>query len=68
MQGFKNLYTLEKGIQNYLKEKGDDMWTGSLFVFDARMAVRPGDIPILQSGKKCAGGMALSQRCRYLLL
>lgn len=44
VQGFKNLYTLENGIQNYLKEKGDDMWNGSLFVFDARMAIRPGDI------------------------
>ncbi|BDA46497.1 Rhodanese-like domain-containing protein 8, chloroplastic [Coccomyxa sp. Obi] len=43
-KGFKNLYTLEKGIQNYLKEKGDDMWNGSLFVFDARMAVRPGQM------------------------
>lgn len=42
LQGFKNLYTLEKGIQNYLKEKGDDLWEGSLFVFDARMAVAPG--------------------------
>ena len=49
VQGFKNLYTLEKGIQNYLKEKGDDMWFGSLFVFDARMAVRPGDIPVSSS-------------------
>ncbi len=49
VQGFKNLYTLEKGIQNYLKEKGDDMWFGSLFVFDARMAVRPGDILVSSS-------------------
>lgn len=43
-QGFNNLYTLEKGIQNYMKEKGDDLWNGSLFVFDARMAVGPGDL------------------------
>lgn len=42
-QGFNNLYTLEKGIQNYMKEKGDDLWNGSLFVFDARMAVGPGE-------------------------
>ena len=42
MQGFKNLYTLEKGVQNYMKEKGTDLWKGSLFVFDGRMAVRPG--------------------------
>lgn len=43
-QGFNNLHTLEKGIQNYMKEKGDDLWNGSLFVFDARMAVGPGDL------------------------
>ena len=42
MQGFQNLYTLEKGVQNYMKEKGTDLWKGSLFVFDGRMAVRPG--------------------------
>lgn len=42
VQGFNNLFTLEKGIQNYLKQKGSDMWKGSLFVFDARMAVAPG--------------------------
>ena len=42
-QGFNNLYTLERGIQNYMKEKGDDLWNGSLFVFDARMAVGPGE-------------------------
>ena len=41
-QGFQNLYTLEKGVQNYMKEKGTDLWKGSLFVFDGRMAVRPG--------------------------
>ena len=42
MQGFQNLYTLEKGVQNYMKQKGTDLWKGSLFVFDGRMAVRPG--------------------------
>lgn len=42
LQGFKNLYTLEKGIQNYMKKKGTDLWEGSLFVFDGRMAIRPG--------------------------
>ncbi len=44
-QGFNELYTLEKGIQNYLKQNGGDgdgLWKGSLFVFDARMAVPPG--------------------------
>jgi predicted sulfurtransferase len=38
-QGFKNLYTLEGGIQKYLREEGDEHWKGSLYVFDSRMAV-----------------------------
>merc|ERR1719305_2056144 len=29
------------GIQNYLREEGDDHWKGSLYVFDSRMAVPP---------------------------
>lgn len=39
--GFENLYTLEGGVQKYFKEKGDELWEGSLFVFDGRMAIRP---------------------------
>ena len=34
-----NLYTLEGGVHNYLREEGGDLWNGSLFVFDGRMAV-----------------------------
>ena len=41
-KGFNNLYTLEGGIQNYLREEGHEMWRGSLFVFDGRMAVPSG--------------------------
>lgn len=41
-KGFNNLYTLEGGIQNYLREEGPEMWKGSLFVFDGRMAVPSG--------------------------
>lgn len=40
-KGFKNLYTLEGGIQNYMRQEGLDHWNGSLYVFDGRMAVRP---------------------------
>ena len=40
-KGYKNLYTLEGGIQNYLKSEGLKHWNGSLFVFDGRMAIRP---------------------------
>jgi len=42
-QGFTNLYTLEGGVANYLRTEGGDLWNGSLFVFDSRMAV-PGDL------------------------
>ena len=40
-KGFKNLYTLEGGIQNYMRQEGLDHWNGSLYVFDGRMAIRP---------------------------
>jgi predicted sulfurtransferase len=42
-KGFNNLYTLEGGIQNYLRNQGPDHWKGSLYVFDGRMAI-PGDL------------------------
>ena len=42
-KGFSQLYTLEGGIQNYLRSEGLDFWNGSLFVFDGRMAVRPSE-------------------------
>ena len=45
-KGFNNLYTLEGGIQNYLKEEGHQLWDGSLFVFDGRMAVPSGALPL----------------------
>lgn len=44
-KGFKNLYTLEGGVQAYLREEGGQHWRGSLFVFDGRMA-----IPALNAG------------------
>ena len=40
-KGFTNLYTLEGGVHNYFTEVGGRGWDGSLFVFDARMAVAP---------------------------
>lgn len=40
-KGFKNLFTLHGGIQNYLREEGNEHWQGSLFVFDGRMAINP---------------------------
>ena len=29
-KGFNNLYTLEGGVQNYLRQEGPDFWKGSL--------------------------------------
>ncbi|KAL6758985.1 hypothetical protein V8C86DRAFT_2582898 [Haematococcus lacustris] len=40
-RGFRNLYTLEGGVQHYLREEGGEHWQGSLYVFDARMAISP---------------------------
>jgi predicted sulfurtransferase len=42
-RSFNNLYTLEGGIQNYMRQEGLDHWNGSLFVFDGRMAIRPSE-------------------------
>lgn len=39
--GFQNLYTLEGGVSNFLKNEGPVKWTGNLFVFDARLSLPP---------------------------
>lgn len=61
-KGYRNLYTLEGGVQTYMKEEGLDKWNGSLFVFDGRMAIRPNkeeEAP-LEAAAPCAlcGGTA----------
>ncbi|KAK2077589.1 hypothetical protein QBZ16_004434 [Prototheca wickerhamii] len=38
-QGFRNLFTLEGGVQEYFEREGGAGWRGSLYVFDGRMAV-----------------------------
>lgn len=38
-QGFKNVYQLEGGIINYLKQCPDDQFEGECFVFDHRVAL-----------------------------
>lgn len=43
-RGFRNLFSLEGGVQNYLEKEGDTSWEGSLYVFDDRMAVAAGDM------------------------
>jgi predicted sulfurtransferase len=61
-KGYTNLYTLEGGVQTYMKEEGLEKWNGSLFVFDGRMAIRPNkdeEAP-LEAAAPCAlcGGTA----------
>lgn len=55
-KGYSKLFTLEGGIQNYMKTEGLDHWNGSLFVFDGRMAIRPdrGQMAPLQAAASCA--------------
>jgi UPF0176 protein len=39
-RGFKEVYQIEGGIVRYGKKFGDDsLWEGSLFTFDARLAI-----------------------------
>ncbi|GAX76344.1 hypothetical protein CEUSTIGMA_g3790.t1 [Chlamydomonas eustigma] len=51
-KGFDNLYTLEGGIQAYLKEEGPEHWKGSLYVFDGRMAI-PGNLKDEGASSSC---------------
>ncbi|KAJ9508204.1 hypothetical protein QJQ45_021529, partial [Haematococcus lacustris] len=56
-RGFNNLYTLEGGVQHYLREEGGEHWQGSLYVFDARMAISPqGDQRLAWPCLACPGG------------
>jgi predicted sulfurtransferase len=59
-KGYTNLYTLEGGVQAYLKEEGAAGWNGSLFVFDGRMAVAPPGAAEAEAAAPCAacGGAA----------
>lgn len=41
-RGYSQLYTLEGGVQAYLRQQGGQHWKGSLFVFDGRMAIPAG--------------------------
>ncbi|WJX88492.1 Rhodanese-like domain-containing protein 8, chloroplastic [Trifolium repens] len=39
--GFQNLYTLQGGVSNYIKNEGPAEWIGNLFVFDSRLSLPP---------------------------
>jgi UPF0176 protein len=40
-QGFKDVFQLEGGIVNYVKQYPDTYWEGSVFVFDERRIIEP---------------------------
>ena len=42
-KGYNNLYSLKGGVAKYLREQGSEHWKGSLFTFDDRIAVAPGE-------------------------
>ncbi|ONM11822.1 Rhodanese-like domain-containing protein 8 chloroplastic [Zea mays] len=63
-KGFRNLYTLEGGVSNYLKVEGPAGWVGNLFVFDGRLSLPPAtfneeeDEEEQQENKRCCGWCA----------
>ncbi|KXZ46989.1 hypothetical protein GPECTOR_39g483 [Gonium pectorale] len=65
-KGYNNLYTLEGGVQNYLRQEGGAHWKGSLFVFDARMAIPAGNAGALATPGAAdaeAGGLPAAVPC-----
>ena len=50
-KGYNNLYSLEGGVAKYLREKGSDHWEGSLFTFDDRIAIAPGELPSISTAE-----------------
>jgi UPF0176 protein len=52
-QGFKNVFQLEGGIVNYVKQYPDTYWEGSVFVFDERRIVEPNSKEELKHIAKC---------------
>lgn len=67
-KGFKNLYTLEGGVQNYLRQEGHSMWDGSLFVFDGRMAVPSGQAQPQHCTNNCSLCYACTLICYMFLI
>lgn len=56
-QGYKNVMTLEGGVQAYFDEYGkrdDQLWDNHLFVFDSRLAMAPDGRPSAELGEAAA--------------
>jgi UPF0176 protein len=52
-KGFKNVYQMDGGIWNYIKQFPDKYWEGSVFVFDERRIVTPNNKEELKHIAKC---------------
>ncbi len=52
-KGFKNVYQMDGGIWNYIKQFPDKYWEGSVFVFDERRIVTPNTREDLKHVGKC---------------
>ena len=56
-QGYKNVFTLEGGVQAYFDKFGkrdDQLWDDHLFVFDSRLAMSPDGRPSAELGEAAA--------------
>ncbi len=52
-KGFKNVYQLNGGIFNYVKQFPDTYWQGGMFVFDERRVVNPNSVNELKHIASC---------------
>lgn len=52
-KGFKDVYQVDGGIWNYIKQFPDRYWEGSMFVFDERRIVSPNSLEELKHIAKC---------------
>lgn len=52
-RGFKDVYQLDGGIFNYIKQFPDTHWQGGMFVFDERRVVNPNSKKELKHIAKC---------------
>lgn len=51
--GFKDVYQLDGGIFNYIKNYPDTYWQGGMFVFDERRVVNPNSKPEIEHIASC---------------
>jgi len=52
-QGFKDVYQIDGGILNYIKQYPDTYWEGGMFVFDDRRVYEPNTKEELKYAANC---------------